>query len=354
MKKRSLVALLALSTMAAHAQQPSLQGAKVTRLQGQVQVKESSVWRLLKEGEQLAELTLLKLSQGSHLSLRFRSDGHREEAEGPGELTVGSKDATGGAKVERFGFRNRALEIPRSGGLDAVGGSVANASFRLRQPVTAAPDSPIPMPSPGVGVGSALPDPSSRKGPQFPPDLQEPGPAPMDLAWESSGPSLVDPNAGTVQLGESRGQAFLFEGERELARVVLKKDQPWRFDDCSLQPGRLYRVAFEDQGVPKGSMTFRLLDSEEQQQAQSLALAEKIPLEQRLERMDGYSELGEYHKACEEGKRWLFATDPLKDPEKTAAVLQVVYDLSRDMLKDSHQTEYWTDWAEVNKVSLLP
>ncbi|MCW5867827.1 MAG: hypothetical protein KIS61_11245 [Candidatus Eremiobacteraeota bacterium] len=346
MKKRSLMAILALSTVAAYGQHPSLQGAKVTRLQGQVQVKESSVWRLLREGEQLAESTLLKLSQGSRLSLRFRSDGHREEAQGPGELIVGQEDVAGGAKVERFGFRNRPLQIPRSGGLDAVGGSVANAAPRPVHPI--APATPS-------AAASVLPDLGrSRKGPQFPPALLEPGPAPMVLAWEPAGPGLVDPGAGGIRVGDFRLQAVLCEGDRELARLALHRDQPVRFDEYSLQPDRLYRVEFEEEGVPKGSMTFRLLDSEEQRELLNLALADDIELEQRLERMDHYSDLGEFHLACEEGKRWLFASDPEANPEKTAAVLQVVYDMNRDLLKDARQTEYWQDWAELNKVSLIP
>lgn len=341
MKKRSVLAVLALSTIAAYGQQPSLQGARVARLQGQVQVKESSVWRLLREGEQLAERTLLRLSEGSRVSLRFRSDGHREEAVGPGELTVGKQDASG-VKVERFGFRNRPLEIPRSGGLDAVGGSVANAS-------PPAPAKPIVTPASPVSTFE-----SGRSGPQFPPDLHEPGPAPMALEWDGSGPSLVDPNAGGVQVGEARLQAVLWEGDQEVARVTLQRDQPLRLDDYSLQPDRLYRVQFEEEGVPRGSATFRLLDSQEQQDLLSLVRDQDIELEQRLERMDRYSELGEYHLACQEGKRWLFSSDPKKDPQKTAAVLQVVYDMSRDMLRDTQQTSYWEDWAKVNKVSLLP
>ncbi len=354
MKKPRLLVILALSTVAAYGQQPSLQGAKVTRLQGQVQVKESSVWRLLTEGEQLAELTLLRLSQGSHLSLRFRSDGHREEAQGPGDMVVGKDDVGGGVKVERFGFRNRPLEIPRSGGLDAVGGSVANASFRrmrLRTPIT----SPMPPPPSAAVDAPFLDRATSLRGPQFPPNLQEPGPAPLTLAWDSSGPSLVSPNSGGIQVGEKfRVRATLFEGDREIARVALHRDQPLRFADHALQTDRLYRVQFDDEGVPKGSMTFQLLDPEEQQEVLTMALVALPTLDQRLERMDRYSQLGEYHLACEEGKRWLFSADPEADPEKTAAVLQVVYDVSRDILRDTLQAEYWKDWAEVNKVSLLP
>lgn len=345
MKKPSLLAVLALTTMAAYAQQPSLQGAKVTHLQGQVQVKESSVWRLLQEGEQLAESTLLRLAQGAHLSLRFRSDGHREEAQGPGEMVVG-KEQGGSAKVERYGFRNRPLQIPRSGGLDAVGGSVANASFtRPAKPITEMPGSPIIMPSP--------PSMTTRGGPHFPPDLSPPLPAPMELAWDSDGPSLTHPTQGGLQVGEFGVRGVLFEGDRELDRVAMRRDQPFRFQDQALQPDRLYRVQFEEDGVYQGAMTFRLLDAEERGELEKLS-APVFGTGQHLERMDRFSELGEYHLACEEGKRWLFDTNPKDDPEKTAAILQVVYDMSRDMLKDTRQVEYWQAWAEVNKVSLIP
>lgn len=350
MKKSCVLGILALATVAAAGQPQSLQGAKVTRLQGQVQVKESSVWRLLKEGEQLAESTLVKLAQGSHLSLRYRADGHREEAQGPGELRVGKGDLNGAGKLERFGFKNRTLQIPRSGGLDAVGGSVANAAKTYPRPSAQITQSPVPsavLPVKPVSDGSRDPDLRLRS------DLAEPEPIPLELAWDSSIPSLVDPNSFGVVVGGGQRQAVLFQGDAELARLPVPRDRPLDLAAFASQPDSLYRIELNDGGFHQGSLTFRVLEQDEAKQLSELKLAVNVSLDQRLERMDRFSELGQYHLVAEEGGRWLRDSDPLKDPQKTAAVLQLVYDVNRDILRDSRQTKYWIDWADVKKVPLI-
>ena len=363
MKKRCLLGILALSTLAATAQPSSLHGAKVTRLKGQVQVKQSSVWRLLKEGEQLAESTLVKLAQGSHLSLRYRHDGHREEAEGPGQMIIGKGGLTGAGKLESFGFKNRPLEVPRSGGLDAVGGAVANANPMPMPVATLHPGAPIThpvemTPDPVPDGGSSTKIPRLRNGQrglekQYPIAVELPEPLPMTLAFDSNTPQLVAPNSGPFRVGGFQGQAVLFEGDTEVTRLPVAKDQSLDLTAYAVNPDSLYRVALEEEGLSRGSMTFRVLEPEEARELLELTLETEVPVERRLERMDRFSDLGQFHRAAEEGSRWLKEAHTLEQPEETAAVLQLVYDINRDMLHDASQTAYWAEWAELNQLPLI-
>lgn len=355
MIKRSLLGILAFSPLLVSAQQPSLTGAKVTRLQGQVQVQQSSVWRLLKEGEQLAENTLLKLTQGAHLTLRYRSDGHREEAQGPGQLLVGKQELSGDAKVERFGFTSRPLQIPRSGGMDAVGGMVDNTSKRIPAPGAFAvrPVKPataiLPAP-PTLQPGAPITVPRDVGSPNFQPQLSEPEPSPLALVWDSEGPTLSNPATGTIQIGAFRGEAIVYQDDLEVGRERVSEDKPLSLESYIAQGDGLYRVELKDGVLTRGSMTFRLLDADEREELRQLsALEESATQDERLRRMDLYSALGAYHRAAEEGKKWILAGDP----EKVGAVLQVVYDLNRDILRDPRQVEFWRDWAESKHVSLI-
>ena len=98
-------------------------------------------------------------------------------------------------------------------------------------------------------------------------------------------------------------------------------------------------------------MTFRVLDSDEREELRQLSASdESASREDRLGRMDRYSSLGAYHQAAEEGKRWILASEP----EEVGAILQVVYDLNRDILKDPRQIEFWKDWADSKHVPLIP
>ncbi len=353
MKKRCLLVIVALSTLAAPAQPSSLRGAKVTRLKGQVQVKESSVWRLLKEGEQLAESTLVKLSQGSHLSLRYRRDGHREEAEGPGQLVVGTGGLSGEGKLESFGFKNRPLQIPHSGGLDAVGGSVANAKTysvpRPSPPITPASD---PLPASASSISPA-PGFTHRGLKQYPIEVEPATPLPMTLAFESGAAQLVAPGSGPFRVDGFQGQAILFEGDTQVARLPVAKDQSLDLTAYASNADSLYRVELEEEGLSKGSLTFRLLESEEARELLELTLETDISVERRLERMDRFSDLGQFHRAAEEGRRWLKEANTLEEPEQTAAVLQLVYDINRDMLHNRSQTDYWAEWANLNQLPLI-
>ncbi|ODT62735.1 hypothetical protein ABS71_15300 [bacterium SCN 62-11] len=356
-----MLGILAFSPLLASAQQPSLTGAKVTRLQGQVQVQQSSVWRLLQEGEQLAENTLLKLTRGAHLTLRYRSDGHREEAQGPGQLVVGKAETSGGAKVERFGFTSRPLQIPRSGGMDAVGGMVDNTSKRAAPPPGMMAVRPIPtivkpttasLPEPPT-LQPAAPIGSPRGGTSenFPPQLQEPDPAPLAVVWGTEGPTLSNPHSGALQIGAFRGEVIVFQDDVEVGRARVTDDAPFPLERYAAESDGLFRVELSDEGAPRGSMTFRALDSDEREELKQLsALGESASPEEHLRRMDRYSALGAYHQAAEEGKKWILASEP----DKAGAVLQVVYDLNRDLLKDPRQTEFWKDWAELKHVPLIP
>lgn len=353
MKKRCLLGFLSLTCATAWAQQPSLQGAKVTRLQGEVRVQQSSVWRMLQEGEQLAENALLKLTRGAHLTLRYRGDGHREEAQGPGQLLVGKQASSGDVKVERFGFQNRALQVPRSGGLDAVGGMVSNTSRARPTTAMASPgivSAPGAVPAP-ISPGSPISSPRDVGSLAYEKVLPEPDPSPLALVWQGPAPVLTNPNAGAIQVNAFRGDAVIFQDDREVARLPVSDDRPLVLDSFSAEPGCLYRVELSDAGVPKGFMTYRVLDSQEIQQLAELdRMGESATRAELLQRMDRYSALGQYHRAAEAGKKWILTGRS----SEAGPILQVVYDMQRDLLKDPREVEFWTDWAKLQNVELIP
>jgi hypothetical protein len=345
-RKRYLIGLLAMSSALVSAQ--TLDGAKVTGLSGQVQVKAAKVWRALQLGEQLARNVVVQLGEGAHLSLRYRSDGHREEAQGPCELTVGNTE--GNARVERYGFRNRPLELPRSGGLDAVGGSIANAghsksAMRVRSVVES-----VPMPPPPPPSMAARPRDLSAPLLQEPPNVNVPPPAEpqLALAWQNQdAPILVSSNSDPFTLNAFSGQAVVLDGDTEVGRLPVRPNQPVDFAGLSLHEDTLYLVKLEDSGSLAGTFSFRLLNAEERGELLKLVLQTQVSPEQHQQRMDRFSALGQYHLAAQEGRRWL-------EEQSTPSpyLLQVVYDLNRDLLRDSRQTRYWKDWATARELPL--
>ena len=174
----------------------------------------------------------------------------------------------------------------------------------------------------------------------------------MNLAWDSTSPRLVDPNSGGFVVGEPHRQAVLFEGDVEVARLPVSGDQPLDLSAYA-HPDRLYRIDLDEDGTYKGSLTFRALEPEEAGELSELTLTEEVKLDDRLERMDRFSDLGQYHQAAYEGRCWLLETDLQADPEQSAAVLQLVYDLNRDILHDARQTQFWSDWALIKKLPLI-
>ena len=353
MKKLYLLGFFSLTCAAAWARQPSLQGAKVTRLQGEVRVQQSSVWRMLEEGEQLAENALLKLTRGARLTLRYRGDGHREEAQGPGQLLVGKQASSGDVKVESYGFQSRALQVPRSGGLDAVGGMVSNTSRAKPTTAMALPGIVIPpgaVPAP-FRPASPISSPRDVGHLAYEKVLPEPDPSPLAMFWQGSAPVLANPNAGAIQVNPFRGEAVVFQDDREVARLPVSDDRALTLDSVSAEPGRLYRVELSEAGVPKGFLTYRVLDSQEVQQLAELDRAgESATRSELLQRMDRYSALGQYHRAAEEGKKWILTGRS----SEVGPILQVVYDMQRDLLKDPREVEFWTDWAKLQNVELIP
>lgn len=346
MRKRYIIGLLALSTAVVSAQ--TLEGAKVTGLSGRVQVKAAKLWRALQLGEQLAENALVQLGEGAHLSLRYRSDGHREEVQGPGELKVGS--AEGNRMVVRYGFRSRPLELPRSGGLDAVGGSIANASHSKSGPVsrslTVSEPAVLPAPAPIAAPASTiLSDPVSPATTPYIPLTQEPE---LTLAWQdAAAPSLVSTSSAPFSVNAFNGEAVVMDGETEVARLPVKANQAVDFASLSLREDVLYLVRLEEPDLVRGTFTFRLLNAEERAELLSLILQTSVSKEQHQRRLDRFSALGQYHLAALEGKRWLE-----EQSSPSPYLLQVVYDLNRDLLRDSRQTGYWKDWAEVRQLPL--
>lgn len=352
MRKRCFIGLLALSTAVGSAQ--TLEGAKVTGLSGRVQVKAAKLWRALQLGEQLAENALVQLGEGAHLSLRYRSDGHREEVQGPGELKVGS--AEGNRMVVRYGFRSRPLELPRSGGLDAVGGSIANASHSKSGAVSrsltvpapivpldpAPPPPPPPPPVPASTIHSDIVSPATAP---CVPLTQEPE---LTLAWQdAAAPSLVSTSNAPFSVNAFNGEAVVMDGETEVARLPVKANQAVDFSSLSLREDVLYLVRLEEPDLTRGTFTFRLLNAEERGELLSLILQTNVSKEQHQQRLDRFSALGQYHLAALEGKRWLE-----EQSSPSPYLLQVVYDLNRDLLRDSRQAGYWKDWAEVRQLPL--
>lgn len=318
MKKRCLLGLLIVSAALA-----SMRGAVVSDCKGKVQVQAGSVWRPLRRGEQLSEKTRVRLWPGAQVSLLYRSDGHREQAQGPGDLLIGKEYASlaGGGKVQRFDFHHRPIEVPTSGGTDAVGGAVSNTS---------------PMPAPMVlRPGSPITSMAVRTVQVVPPAVIEP--APLALAWQDEKLSLIAPLQGAT----FRGQVVISDGASEVASLSVSSDQPLDLDALDLQDDTLYLVRLVEEGQLRGTLTFRRLDTEEQQRLLDLNLVSG----HSLERMEQFCQLGQYRRAVQEG-------EGLLRDAPSEQVLQLVYDLNRDILQDPRQAAYWKAWAEANELPL--
>lgn len=311
MKKRCLL----LSLLVVPAALAAVRGVVVSACQGKVQVQAGSAWRPLRRGEQLSEKARVRLAAGAHLTLMYRSDGHREEAQGPGELTVGKEFAllAGTGTVQRFDFHHRPIEVPRSGMTDAVGGAVTNTITLRPAPITS----------------MAFPAPVVQQAP-----LSAIEPAPLALAWQDERMSLIS-------LTPFRGQAVILDGGSELATLPVTSDLPLDLEGLNLQDGTLYLVRLMEEGELRGTLTFRRLDAEEQQQLLDLSLVGG----HSLDRMEQFSQLGQYHRAVQEG-------ESLLQEHPSAEVLQLVYDLNRDILQDSRQSAYWKAWAEAHELPL--
>lgn len=339
MRKRDLFGFLILTTSLVGAQ--TLEGAKVTGLTGTVQIKVDRLWKAVKLGEQVAQDALLQLGEGAHLSLRYRSDGHREEIQGPGELKVGH--GSGNSIVTSYGFRNRRLELPHSGGLDAVGGNIANASGGAKStPLLRA--APTLMPAPATDRAMMPASPVTR------PYILEPQVPEWTLAWQDGpAPSLVSTAlADQLQVGAFEGEAVVMEGEQEVARLPVKGRQPVDLAGLGLREDTLYLVRLEETGDTLSTLSFRLLNEAERGELVQLVQQASVTKEQHQQRLDRFSALGQYHLAATECKRWL---EDQKEP--SAYLLQVVYDLNRDLLHDSRQTQYWKDWGSAHQLPLV-
>ncbi|MFN8606684.1 MAG: hypothetical protein U0931_04070 [Vulcanimicrobiota bacterium] len=341
MRKLCLMTFVAVSATLASAQ--TLDGARVTGVTGRVEVQVDKLWKVLRMGEQLAQNAVVQLAEGAHLSLRYRADGHREEARGPGQFTVGQASAS--SIVTSYGFHNRALQLPHSGGLDAVGGSIANASgtrapsFRLRNDTS--------PPPPAAPVGRAImPSPPITR-----PYVQEPLPSQVTLAWqESASPSLVSTiPPDQLRIGGFDGEAIVLDGDKEVARLSVKDSQPVDLSSLALQEDTLYLVRLEEAGEARSTMSFRLLNADERIELLRLVAQTEVSKEQRPQRLDRFIALGQYHLAAQEGKSWLE-----EQTQPSAYLLQLVYDLNRDILHDTRQTQYWQEWAGSRQLPLVP
>ena len=183
------------------------------------------------------------------------------------------------------------------------------------------------------------------------PYVQEPLPSQVTLAWqESASPSLVSTiPPDQLRIGGFDGEAIVLDGDKEVARLSVKDSQPVDLSSLALQEDTLYLVRLEEAGEARSTMSFRLLNADERIELLRLVAQTEVSKEQRPQRLDRFIALGQYHLAAQEGKSWLE-----EQTQPSAYLLQLVYDLNRDILHDTRQTQYWQEWAGSRQLPLVP
>lgn len=313
-------------------------GAKVKSLVGQVEIEEAGRWRPLKALEDLGQGRKVRLPAGGQLLLLYRRDGHREQIYGPAMVLVGAdqgKLLTKQGRLLRGDYQHQALQVPRSGTLDAVGGHVENANLSRQRSTTLDDDRTRALPPAPPQL--AMP---AQAMPGSHPIVVLPEPEPVLLAVETSNQQWsAVPGAGI------RGELVLREGDTEVKRLPIE-GQAVPLSELSL--GHSYRLHLERDGAVVGTAAFRTLEAEEEEELKSLLAATAISTDERLHRLDRFSELGLFHLAAREGGLWLEESG-----RADADVLQVVVDLYRSGLGDLEKARYWKEWGQRRGLQVL-
>jgi len=314
-------------------------GVKVKSLSGSVQVEASKdTWRPLGAAEALSDGQRLRLAEKATLVLLFRFDGHREVAEGPGDLVVGRRSCqfTGAGNLQAFDYRNRPVAVTTSGNIGVVGGRVERT--RGYPPI----QKPITQPVPSVTVNTEVKPPVMAMAIRslLPPQTT------YGLHWDGTS-WLVDTSsnfAGIVQVED------LEEG-KVVASRAMEPGSRWTLENLDLQPGRQYRVRGGPSLSPGGGQTFRALSAREQADLRDLQIQLARTPQEHLQRMDQFAQLGLFHQAVREGEALLLVESPQVDNE---AILQAVYDLHQTVLQDKASADYWLDWGRSRNFSVQP